>query len=165
MAYFKHALLGIGLIFFVGSGAVHGAESTAKIEAIDELLRVTRLADNLKTVTSDSVRFYLDKSFSSKPNIPEEVKEKSYRIVMETFNENLPGLTVPIVELYEQTFTLEEIQELTTFYKSPLGQKLVRETPVIVQKSMMIGNQWGQKIAAIAMERIRKELASKGYDI
>ncbi|MDF2366757.1 DUF2059 domain-containing protein [Sneathiella sp.] len=163
MTYLKRAALGFCLLLALGLGTARA--DTAKQEAIVELLKVTKTAENVQTITANSLRFFLDQSFKSKPGIPDEVKEKTYEIMRQTFEENLSGLLIPIVKLYEEAFSLEEIQELTGFYRTELGQKLIETTPVIMQKSMAIGGQWGQKVGIIAVERIRKELASKGYDI
>jgi hypothetical protein len=42
------------------------------------------------------------------------------------------------VQLYQETFTQEEIDGLLAFYKSPTGVAFVEKMPVVMQKSMSI---------------------------
>ena len=42
------------------------------------------------------------------------------------------------VQIYQETFTQEEIDGLIAFYKSPAGVAFVEKMPVVMQKSMSI---------------------------
>lgn len=66
---------------------------------------------------------------------------------------------------YAQHFTEDELKQALTFYKSAVGQKLVTDRPAIVQQAVQNIQQWGAKVNAEAMERIRAEMKKKGYDL
>lgn len=66
-------------------------------------------------------------------------------------------LTALIVPIYQEHFTEEDIQNTIKFYKSPTGKKVIRMLPVIMQESMQVGQQWGQKLAQQAYEKAKKE--------
>jgi uncharacterized protein len=55
------------------------------------------------------------------------------------------------VQIYQETFTQEEIDGLIAFYKSPAGVAFVDKMPVVMQKSMSIM----QSRMAPMMERMR----------
>jgi len=59
-----------------------------------------------------------------------------------------------ITELYRQTFTTQEVGELLEFYASPVGQKLVRETPALSAKAASLG----MKEAEAKHERLLEKL-------
>jgi hypothetical protein len=40
------------------------------------------------------------------------------------------------VDVYKETFTEEELNELVAFYQSPIGQKIIAETPVMMRRSL-----------------------------
>lgn len=46
-----------------------------------------------------------------------------------------------IAELYVEVFSLDELQGMIEFYRSPLGQKLLARMPELMQRSMSIGEQ------------------------
>src|SRR6266550_8137825 len=49
--------------------------------------------------------------------------------------------------VYANEFTEQELKDLVTFYKTPLGQKLLSTEPRAIQFSMSFMNQWAQVFA------------------
>jgi hypothetical protein len=43
--------------------------------------------------------------------------------------------------VYSQHFTVEEIQAMIAFFESPVGQKFVATTPILMQESVVMINQ------------------------
>jgi len=164
MQKFRSAALGICFILAFGLGNAQAADTT-KQQAIEKLLEITKTAELTEQITIDSLTLFLTQAYKKNPKIPDDVKQKTFDILAETFQENMDGLMGPMKEVYDQTFTLEELQGLIRFYQTELGQKLINDMPALMQKSMMIGAKWGQQVGALAFKRIKEELASKGYEI
>jgi hypothetical protein len=57
-----------------------------------------------------------------------------------------------MVPLYAETYTLDEIRQLTAFYASPLGQKMQANMPALMNRSMQISQR-------VMMPRIQKAMA------
>jgi hypothetical protein len=57
-----------------------------------------------------------------------------------------------MVPLYAETYTLDEIRQLTAFYASPLGQKMQAKMPELMNRSMQISQR-------VMMPRIQKAMA------
>jgi hypothetical protein len=57
-----------------------------------------------------------------------------------------------MVPLYAETYTLDEIRQLTAFYASPLGQKMQATMPALMSRSMEISQR-------VMMPRIQKAMA------
>ena len=87
----------------------------------------------------------------SLPNVPADFWDDFQK---ETRPESFVELVVPV---YQKHFTSAEIDQLIAFYQSPIGQKLVKEQPAIVQESMAAGQQWGQQIAQKLMQKLREK--------
>src|ERR1700730_9111437 len=49
-----------------------------------------------------------------------------------------------MAKIYANEFTEQEMNDLVTFYKAPLGQKLLASEPRAIQFSMSYINQWAQ---------------------
>jgi hypothetical protein len=57
-----------------------------------------------------------------------------------------------MVPLYAETYTLDEIRQLTAFYASPLGQKMQANMPALMSRSMEISQR-------VMMPRMQKAMA------
>lgn len=46
-----------------------------------------------------------------------------------------------LVPIYARTYTLEEVRQMSAFYQSPVGQKMLATTPKLMGEGMAISNQ------------------------
>lgn len=113
------------------------------------------------------------------PNIVQQTKERLIGVNLnyqKDLNEvavivakNLAGREKEIGEgmaqAYAGEFTEQELKDLVTFYKSPLGQKLLAAEPKAIQQSMAYMNQWAQHFAEIVAEEFRTEMKKRGKQI
>src|SRR5262249_42889308 len=65
----------------------------------------------------------------------------------------LDDLINAIIPIYQRHLTKTDIEEMIRFYSSPVGQKLLREQPQIIQESMQAG--------AAAQQRRIEEMNAK----
>jgi hypothetical protein len=63
-----------------------------------------------------------------------------------------------MVPLYAETYTLDEIHQLSAFYASPLGQKMLANMPTLMSRSMEISNR-------VMMPRVQKMMAQSAQSI
>ena len=67
--------------------------------------------------------------------------------------------------IYAAEFTEAELKDLVTFYKSPLGQKLLSSEPRAIQFSMAYMNAWAQNFAEVINGEFRAEMRKRGKEI
>ncbi len=86
--------------------------------------------------------------------IPADQFSKFMDTFSQKFSAGLPPTAVndAIVAVYAKHFSLDDIQALTKFYDSPIGQRLVKEMPEVNQQ-MAIAGQQIENTAAIAALR------------
>jgi uncharacterized protein len=70
-----------------------------------------------------------------------------------------------MAKIYANEFTEQELKDLVTFYKSPLGQKLLASEPKAIQFSMAYMNQWAQGFAETVNGEFRGEMRRRGKEI
>ena len=63
-----------------------------------------------------------------------------------------------VIPIYDKYYTETEIKELTDFYATPIGRKVITVTPLISQESMQAGQKWGKELG----EKLYKDLNDKG---
>ena len=67
-----------------------------------------------------------------------------------------------MAKIYANDFTEQEMKDLTAFYKSPLGQKVLSEEPKSIQASMTFMGQWAQSFGEGVLAQFRAEMAKRG---
>ena len=70
-----------------------------------------------------------------------------------------------MANVYANEFTEQELKDLVTFYKSPLGQKLLTAEPRAIQFSMSYMNQWAQGFSAMVSTAFHDEMKKRGKPI
>ena len=71
-----------------------------------------------------------------------------------------------MAKIYASQFTEQELKDLVTFYKTPLGQKLIsRRSPRRFNLSMQYMNQWAQSFAEVVNGEFRAEMRKRGKEI
>ena len=98
-------------------------------------------------------------------NIPQTAWDDFARIGSEEFKKSLSDLEEPVIAIFDKNFTDDEIKQLIAFYKTPLGQKVVTEMPVVMQQSAQLGQTWGAQVGERVAERIRAAAKQKGYEL
>lgn len=74
--------------------------------------------------------------------------------ILKTSIADLIELLVPV---YQKHLSLDDINQLTAFYQSPIGKKFAEKTPLITQESMAAGQQWGMKIGQKIIDKIKEK--------
>lgn len=110
----------------------------AKEAAIRHLMDITqtaKLGDNIATYLTGQIREGVSHT------IPPESLSKFMDTFSQRFSATSPGAAVSeaMVPIYANAFSMEDIQGLIQFYESPLGQRVVKALPDVVQKSQAAG--------------------------
>lgn len=128
----------------------------AKEAAIRHLMDITetsKLGDNIAAYLTNQIR----------DGMKSEMTPENLSKFMDTFNQKFsatsPGPTVidAMVPIYAKAFSMEDIQSLTQFYESPLGQRMVKALPEVVQQSQSAGIQIEQASALKVLRSMADE--------
>ena len=116
---------------------------------------------------------------SAVPNIVEQTKnaliqsnlnyQKDLNEVAPIVAQKLAGREKEIGEgmaqVYATEFSEQELKDLVTFYKTPLGQKLLATEPRAVTFSMSYMNQWAIMFAGVVNEGFKEEMKKRNKPI
>jgi hypothetical protein len=138
--------------------------SAAAIASAKELLTLK----NTSAVYADAVPSLVTQTkntlLQSNLNLQKDLNEVAVIVA-----QNLAGREKEIgdgmAQVYANEFTEQELKDLVTFYKSPLGQKLLSSEPRAIQFSMAYMNQWAQQFAETINGQFRAEMKKRGKDI
>ena len=77
------------------------------------------------------------------------------------FSKQLPPMIDAIAAVYAQHFTTEELSQISAFYDSPVGRKMVKEMPAILNETMTVAQTFGQKIAMEVIIKLQPEFEKR----
>jgi uncharacterized protein len=161
------ASLVLGLAFTgVPAGAQQpaGPPTPAAIAAAKELLAMKHASLTYSQVIPNIVQRTKDVLLANKLDYYRDLNE-----VAPIVAKNLAGRESEIgdamAKIYATEFTEQELKDLVTFYKTPLGKKLLTSEPKAVQESMSYVNQWSQGFAEIVNAQFRAEMHKRGKEI
>jgi len=144
------------------SVAAMDAEKRANIEA---LLKDTGMIANMSRIIDLLTPQIIGALRKENREIPDAVWNEFTGICTEEMKRSLPELEEPVITIYDNNFSADEIKQLVAFYQSPVGRKIAIQLPQLMQQSVTMGQSWGQQAGARAVERIRAAAKQKGYDL
>ena len=138
-----------------------------KSDDIEKLLKISGAFDAMQSLMGDLGAQIASNLSRSKPDIPNRVLEKVENEINNTVQQEVRkngGLTLRLIRIYHKYYTHNEIKEIIAFYKTPLGDKLAKNTIRITEESTLIGTSWAEKIQPVIIDRMLTVLQSEGYD-
>jgi uncharacterized protein len=139
------------------SGAPAPAENLA---AARELVSVMKATDQFKALLPTIFEGLKPAFVQGRPEMAKEY-DAIMPIIINGASQRLAAFADMLSGIYAQNFSVDELHDLTAFYRSPTGQKLIARQPVIARASMQAGQQFGQSLVADLKEQITDELKKR----
>jgi hypothetical protein len=138
--------------------------SPAAIAAAKEILTMKNASAMYAAAVPNIVQQTKDALLQSNLNYQKDLNEVAV-IVAQKLAGREKEIGDGMAKIYANEFTEQELKDLVTFYKSPLGQKLITTEPRAIQFSMSYMNQWAQTFAETVNAEFRGEMRKRGKEI
>src|SRR5258705_7118001 len=138
--------------------------SPAAIAAAKEILTMKNAAAMYASAVPNIVEQTKNQLMQSNLNYQKDLNEVAV-IVAKALAGREKEIGDGMAQVYANEFTEQELKDLVTFYKSPLGQKLLTNEPRAIQVSMSYMNQWAQVFAETVNAQFRAEMRKRGKEI
>jgi uncharacterized protein len=115
--------------------------SPAALAAAKEILTMKNAAAMYANAVPGIVQQTKDALLQNNLNYQKDLNEVAV-IVAQSMAGREKEIGDGMAQVYANEFTEQELKDLVTFYKSPLGQKLLASEPRAIQFSMSYMNQW-----------------------
>lgn len=132
--------------------------------AAKELIEAMRAADQLKMLMPLVMQQLKPAIVQGRPEVERDYEALLPQMLALT-DERMSEFTAAVGAIYATHFSLDEMRQLTEFYRRPVGQKLLQVLPKIAQDSMTLGQRLGQSIGLEARNRMIEELRKRGHKI
>jgi hypothetical protein len=70
-----------------------------------------------------------------------------------------------VAKMYAARFTEPELKEALAFYKSPVGQKIILQEPLILDASFAFAQNWASKFSEQVLVQMRNEMKKRGHNL
>jgi uncharacterized protein len=107
----------------------------------------------------------MSKAFRSlAPSRAREIDEAMTEVV-KRFISRKSELIDEIAAIYADKLSVDDLREITKFYQSGAGRRMVEILPEVTRRAAAIGQTWGQRIGAEIANEMRRELKKRGIDL
>lgn len=141
-------LIALFTIVFVFSSLSFSQENKEYSTALKKMFELSGSEESYKMAIKQVI--YMHKSKNPYDTDWTEIEKE----LLKTSMSDLVEMLVPV---YQKYMTIDDLREMTKFYQTPVGQKYAKNTPLIMQESMQIGQKWGQKLGKDIEEKLKKK--------
>ena len=138
--------------------------SPAAIAAAKEILTLKNAAAMYAAAVPNIVQQTKEQLLQTNLNYQKDLNEVAV-IVAQALTGKEKEIGDGMAQIYANEFTEQELKDLVTFYRSPLGQKQLTAEPRAIQFSMSFMNQWAQNFAEAVNAQFRAEMRKRGKQI
>src|ERR1700761_6511483 len=138
--------------------------SPGAIAAAKEILALKNASAMYAAAVPNLVQQTKDQLLQSNLNYQKDLNEVAV-IVAQKLAGREQEIGEGMAKIYATAFTEQELKDLVTFYKSPLGAKLLTTEPRAIQASMGYMNQWAQQFPETINGEFRAEMRKRGKQI
>ncbi|APW39268.1 hypothetical protein RD110_20310 [Rhodoferax koreense] len=129
--------------------------STESVEALLVATKSEAIMESVNANMENTLRQGMAQTLAGRKVTPQLQRflDKAPRQFAEAMKEEMSWATLkPLyVQLYQESFTQEEVDGLVAFYRSPAGEALTNKMPIVMQKTMALV----QSRVAPMMEKMR----------
>jgi uncharacterized protein len=132
------------------------------LAAARELIQVMKATDQFKVLLPTIMQALKPAFVQGRPEM-----EKDFDAILPAINgvaaRRVNELAEALAVIYASNFSVGEIHDIAAFYRSPIGQKLLAQQPVIAHESMVAGQRWAQSLSSELRQAISEELRKRGH--
>ncbi len=156
----------ISLILFFSFGSIAYADQLTPEKRADimKLLVITGSLDMARQAADFTSQQMIDSIKKENPSVDPKVftiiSEETHKVI----SENMNAFIERIIPIYDKYYTDEDIKGVVDFYSTPLGKKMLSVMPVTLQESMTAGQQWGESLVPVLVERITARVKKEGIN-
>ncbi len=154
------SLMGVGR----ADAQVPAASAPETMAAARELIATMRATDQLKLMLPAIVQALKPAIVQGRPQMEHDF-DIVLPVIVDAMNARLGELVEQMAALYGRNFTADEMREITAFYRSPVGQKVLDKMPAVMQESMSLGQAFGKIVGSEMQNQTIEALRNKGYEV
>ncbi|MFO0954828.1 MAG: DUF2059 domain-containing protein [Isosphaeraceae bacterium] len=144
----------LGFVVLVSAGPAARGDEKSHRKAAEELL----LTMNVDRQLQSSIEQTIEIQAKANPQLAQlkDVMKKFFEKHM-----SWEGLKEDMISIYAGAFSEDELKEITAFYKTPTGKKMVAKMPELMSKGMQLGAQRVANSQSELLQMIQEEIKKR----
>jgi hypothetical protein len=136
--------------------------SPEAMTAARNLVTTMKLSDQYKALLP-AILFGLRPALTQdRPEIERDY-DATIPTIVEAFAPYYTAMVNDIGTVYANNFTVGELRDIETFYRQPVGQKLLQKAQALAQQSNQVGQDVSRKATEDLRARLTEALRQKGH--
>ncbi|MGE0849151.1 MAG: DUF2059 domain-containing protein [Hyphomicrobiaceae bacterium] len=162
----RAALVAATCLALLASSAALRAQTPdpARVAAAKEMMQSAGVAKQFDEVMPLLARQLSASFIAVAPDKADEIRQVFSELAAK-FVDRKNELIDKIAAAYADQLTLDELNAIAAFYRSPVGAKFVEVQPQMMRKAMALGQRWGAQIGREIEEEARRELQRRGIPL
>lgn len=157
--------LGLTALVAVGGGIASAqATNPQAVAAARELIDLKGAKNMFDAVVPGVIETVKNNFLRTNPGLSKDLNEVSGQLQKE-FQSRRDQPMDEVAKVFADRFTLQELREAITFYKSPLGKKLIEGEARALEDGMKGAETWANQFADQVLTRMRAEMKKRGHNI
>ncbi len=134
------------------------------VAAATELLTIKKASSVYQNIVPTVIQRTKDSILQNNLNYQKDLEEISIKLAGELASRR-DDIGKAMAQIYATNFTEQELKDLITFYKSPLGQKFLDQEPKSIAGSLAFMNDWAGAFSNEVATKFRAEMRARGKEI
>jgi hypothetical protein len=155
---------GLACVFLAGAVCAQAPVASERVAAARALVAAAGTSETFNNVLPLLTNQLRPSFLALAPDKAGEINDVLDKL-MERFKARSAEVIEEIARIYAAEFSIEDMEAITAFYRTPAGRKLVAKLPVIAQRSMVIGQRWGMQLGREIEAEAKRELKKRGIDL
>ena len=160
-AYLAAVLLACNLL--AGPAQAQPATPVA-LAAAKELLALKGAAAMFDPVVVGVIEQTKGALLQTNPQLSKDLTEVGKQLGIE-FGPRRAEIMDAAAKAYASHFSEQDLKDIVTFYKTPAGQKMVAQEPLVLDETFGFIQQWQGRFGEEVMNRFRAEMKKKGHNL
>jgi hypothetical protein len=136
----------VGILYAAQPAMAAPDDNAQRLEKARALIEATGAAA-LSQQMMDGVTHQLETvMLSQNPGREKDIRSLVQDYVRPALKDGMPELIQGFEALYASNFTVDEMDQIIAFYRTPVGRKTLQQMPQIMQQSMALGQAWAGKM-------------------
>ena len=138
--------------------------SPASLLLAKELIDLKGAASAYDPLITGVIEYHKNFFMQNNPNLASDLDQVAQKLAADLAPRKVE-MQQELTRIYASHFTEAELKDALAFYKSPLGRKIVRDEPKILDDGLRRIQDWTNRFSEEVMNRMRTEMKKKGYDL
>lgn len=140
------------------------APSAASIALAKELITLKGAANMFNPIPAGVIMQVRNQLMQTNTSLQKDLDEVALKLAGE-LNPRVSEILDNAAKLYAAQFTEQELKDVLAFYKTPAGQKVIKQEPQVLDQSVRFADEWANKLSQEVIDKMRTEMKKKGHDL